>query len=110
MKLIQGQTNARIEIEVDMLDGGQELESLLEQVTITIEYLYKNYDSDDDIGTWTADGYFMDGDIPVVYYNFKGLDAVPDDCRHLSGRVVVDDGRIVKGQLWSIVVQPDELA
>ena len=52
----------------------------------------------------------MDGDIPVVYYNFKGLDAVPDDCRHLSGRVVVDDGRIVKGQLWSIVVQPDELA
>lgn len=112
MKLIQGQTNVRIEIEVDMMDGGQQLQSILDTAnSIKIDYLFKNFEGDDEEGEWVADGYFMDGLKPVVYYIFKQQDSVPDDCQYLVGRLIIEDstGSTLKGRVWSIGVSPDEL-
>lgn len=111
MRLIQGQSKVRIEIEADMLNGGQQLQSLLENGIVKIEYAYRDFSGEDETGTWMADGFFMEGLKPIVYYNFKNGDVIPEDCRYILGRLVVEDpeGRVVLGDSWSIKVHPNEL-
>jgi len=109
MRIVQGQDNLKIEVELT----GQVTENMMtDAMSKEIAYEYKSYDgSTMDSGSWEADGYFMEDDVPVIHYTFKGDDAIPGSARYLRGRAVItnSDGRIAKGKVFTIDIQPDEL-
>lgn len=124
--LHEGQTDVRLEVEIDYEDGGQiSIAELDAADSIKIYYKFKDLDdsTNDKEGDWDVTGYFLDDGKVVVYYNFgkETIDiddvltevdvAVPDNCSVLLGRVIVVDGngKISKGKQFSINVLKSEL-
>lgn len=124
--LHEGQSDVKIEIEVDYENGNQiTLAELDAAQSIKIKYLFKDIDdsSNDVEGYWDATGYYIDGTVPVVYYIFgektiqiEGVgvvidEMVPLNCSRLLGRVEIVDagGKKSIGRTFTIQVLNDEL-
>lgn len=112
--LHEGQTDVKLDIEVDYQNGDQmTLAELQAATSVKIKYLFKDIDDEanDVSGEWTATGVREDNGIPIVYYLFKGTDTVPLNCSRLLGRVEVVDaaGRKSIGRTFSVQVLKDEL-
>lgn len=127
--LHEGQSDVKLDIEVDYENGSQmTLAELQAATSIKIKYLFKDIDDadNDESGEWTATGVRQDGGIPIVYYIFgKKMvedpdnegeeievdEAVPYNCSRLLGRVEIVDaaGKKSIGRTFSIQVLKDEL-
>lgn len=121
--LHEGQSDVKLDIEVDYENGSQmTLAELQAAQSIKIKYLFKdNDDSANDVGgEWTATGVREDDGIPIVYYLFGKVlneddeeidEVVPLNCSRLLGRVEIVDaaGKKSIGRTFSIQVLKDEL-
>lgn len=121
--LHEGQSDVKLDIEVDYENGSQmTLAELQAASSIKIKYLFKdNDDSTNDVGgEWTATGVREDDGVPIVYYLFGKVlnedgeeedEAVPLNCSRLLGRVEIVDAQGKKsiGRTFSIQVLNDEL-
>lgn len=118
MHLIQGQSDYKIEVVIDYINGGQiTQQELADAEKLEINYRWLLYDDDEEenvtySGSWEASGYGLTSDNEAyIYYIATKDDAVPNNASKLVGRAVITDsaGLVSKGEMFEIPVYEDEL-